>query len=148
MKFNAVIRQNGKTATGIPVPPEVVEALGAGKKPLIHVTIKAHTYRSSIATVSGEYMIPLSAENRTAAGVKGGDPVEVTIEVDTQPREVELPPDFAAALDRDAEAKRFFEGLSYSNKRRFVLPIQDAKSAETRQRRIEKTIATLREGKI
>jgi hypothetical protein len=148
MKYKAVIRQNGKTATGIPVPPEIVEALGAGKKPPVRVTVNGYTYRTSIATVSGEYMMSLSAENRAAAGVKGGDAVEVTVEVDTQPREVELPPDFAAALEADAEAKRFFEGLSYSNKRRFVLPIQDAKSAETRQRRIEKTIVSLREGKM
>jgi hypothetical protein len=146
-KFHTTILQSDKTATGIQVPPEVVEALGAGKKPKVKVTIKGYTYRSSIAPMNGVFMVGVSAEVRQNAGVAGGDEVDVDIELDTEPREVVVPPDFAEALDQDTEAKRFFESLSYSNKRRYVLNIEGTKNPETRQRRIEKSISNLREGK-
>ncbi len=145
--FRAVLQLEGKTATGIQVPPEVVAALGKKKKPPVLVTIGGHTYRSTVAAYNDVYMIPVSAENRGLAGVSAGDEVEVTLELDTQPREVSVPPDFAAALEQDAEAKGFFESLSYSNKRRYVLSIEDAKTDETRRRRIEKSVAMLREGR-
>lgn len=147
-KFRTVLRLEGKTATGIQVPEEVVKALGKTKKPPVRVTIGGHTYRSTVAAYGDVYMIPVAAEHREAAGVKAGEEVEVTLELDTEPREVTIPPDFAHALDQDAEAKRFFESLSYSNKRRFVLGIEDAKTPETRLRRIEKAVASLRDGKV
>lgn len=147
-KFRAVLQLEGKSATGIQVPAEIVAALGKTKKPPVRVTIGGHTYRSTVAAYGDIYMIPVAAEHREAAGVKAGEEVEVTLELDTEPREVTVPPDFAQALDGDAEAKRFFESLSYSNKRRFVLSIEDAKTPETRQRRIEKSLASLREGKV
>ena len=148
MKFRAVIQLGGKTATGIRVPPEVVESLGSSKRPAVRVTINGHTYRSSVASLGGEYMLPVSAEVRQSAGVSAGDEVDVDIELDSEPREVTVPPDFAEALEADADARRFFDGLSYSNKRRFVLSIEDAKTPETRQRRIAKAVSTLREGRI
>lgn len=148
MKFQTTIQLNGKTATGIRVPDEVVAGLGSGKRPAVRVTINGYTYRSTVAPMGGVSMLPVSAEVRESAGVAAGDEVEVDVEVDEAPREVSVPPDFAEALDGDAEAKRFFDGLSYSNKRRFVLPIEDAKTPETRQRRIEKAVSTLHEGKI
>ncbi len=143
MKFHSVVQLNGKTATGIPVPAEVVAALGPSKRPAVKVTLNDYTYRTSIATVDGEYMLSVSAEVREKAGVKAGDQVDVDVELDTAPREVALPPDFAAALDRDPNARRAFDALSYSNKQRLTLPIQDAKTPETHQRRIEKAIASL-----
>ena len=146
MKFRATILLGGKTATGISVPAEVVASLGSNKKPPVRVTINGYTYRSTVATMGGEFMLPLSAEHRSGAGVAAGDEVDVELELDTEPREVTVPPDFAAALDRDADAKRLFAGLSYSNKRRYVLGIEGAKTAETRQRRIAKAVSTLREG--
>jgi hypothetical protein len=148
IRFRATLIQEGKTATGITVPPEVVEALGSGKKPAVLVTIGKHTYRSTVATLGGDFKIPVSQENRELAGVSAGDELDVQVELDTKPRVLEIPPDFAAALDQDAAAKQFFEGLSYSNKRRIVLPIEGAKTPETRQRRIDKSVASLREGKI
>jgi hypothetical protein len=147
-KFHAVLQLEGKTATGIQVPAEVVSALGSSQRPPVRVTIGSHTYRTTVAAYSGVFMIPVSAEHRTSAGVSAGDEVEVIIELDSEPRVVSLPADFAEALDRDAEAKKFFESLSYSNKRRITLSIEGAKAAETRRRRIEKSIAALREGKI
>ena len=137
----------GKTATGIEVPPEVVAGLGPGKKPAVRVTLGQHTYRSTIATMGGRFMLPVSAENREAAGLTAGDEVEVTLELDTAPREVAVPADFGAALSADATAKAFFEGLSYSQRRWFVLGIEGAKTTETRQRRIDKAVAQLHAGK-
>jgi len=148
MRFRATLQSHGKTATGINVPAEIVESLGQSKRPPVCVTINGHTYRSSIAVMGGEFMLGVSAENREATGVHAGDEVEIDIELDTQPRAVTVPPDFADALDRDADAGRFFDGLSYSNKRRFVLSIEAAKTAETRQRRIANTVSALREGRI
>ncbi|MDQ3530203.1 MAG: YdeI/OmpD-associated family protein, partial [Actinomycetota bacterium] len=110
-------------------------------------TIAGHSYRSTVARMGQEFMLPLSAENRTSAGVAAGDEVDVDIELDTEPREVTVPPDFAAALDRNTDARRFFDGLSYSQQRWHVLSIEGAKTAETRQRRIAKSIGMLREGR-
>lgn len=147
MKFKAIIQLHGKTATGIEVPEEVVESLGAGKRPAVLVTLKKHTYRNTIAPMGGKFLIGISAENREKAGVAAGDEVQVNIELDEQPREVEIPADFAKALSRNSAAKKFFDGLSYSNKRRHVLSIEQAKTEETRQRRIDKAISMLAEGK-
>ncbi len=147
MNFRTVVELGGKTATGIRVPPEVVEALGSGKKPAVRVTINGYTYRSTVAVYGGEFMLPVSAEVRERAGIAAGDGIEVAVELDTEPRVVEVPDDLAAALATDAEAQQFFEGLSYSNKRRIVLSINDAKTPETRQRRITRTIENLRQGK-
>lgn len=148
MKFRAIIQLGGKTATGIAVPAEVVAHLASSKRPPVRVTINGHTYRSTVAPMDGVFMLPISAENRMLANVSAGDEVEVEIEPDTQPREVSVPPDFLEALDRDADARRFFDGLSYSNKQRFVLSIEGARTAETRLRRIAKAVGTLREGRI
>lgn len=147
MRFRSVIELHGKSATGFQVPEEVVTALGVGKRPPVRVTIGGHTYRSTVAPMGGVYMLPLSAENRTGAGVTAGDEVEVELELDTEPREVTVPPDFAEALDRDGEARQQFDRLSYSNQRRHVLQIEQAKTAETRQRRIDKAVSLLRDGK-
>jgi hypothetical protein len=146
MRFRATIELGGKTATGFQVPPEVVAALGSTKRPPVLVTINGYTYRSTVAPMGGVFMLPLAAEHRTAAGLAAGDEVDVDLELDTAPREVEAPPDFAAALAGDAAAQRAFDNLSYSNKRRYVLAIEDAKTTATRERRISKAIETLRAG--
>ena len=147
MSFRATIGLAGKTATGIEVPAEVVESLGAGKKPPVRVTINGKTYRSTIASRGGRYLVGVSAENRKLTGVAAGDEVEVGIELDTEPREVTVPPDLAAALAQEPDAKRFFDGLSFSQKQWYVLPITDAKKEETRERRVAKAIGMLREGR-
>lgn len=147
MEFRSTVELGGKTATGIEVPAAIIEQLGAGKKPKVKVTIGDHTYRSTVATMDGRYMLPLSAENRTAAGVAAGDEVDVALELDTDIREVEVPADLAAALDADGAARTFFESISYSNKRWHVLNVEGAKTAETRQRRIDRSVALLREGR-
>lgn len=147
MRFRTTILQGDKTATGIRVPPEIVESLGFGKRPPVTVTINGYTYRSTIATVSGDFMVGVSATNREGAGVAGGDEVDVDIELDTQPRTVTLPDDFAAALAADPAARATFDKLSNSNKGWHVSSIEGAKTAETRERRIVKSVTTLHEGK-
>jgi len=146
MRFRATIELGGTFATGIPVPDEVVEALGAGRKPLVTVALGGHTYRSMVGSRGGRFMLPLSAENRTAAGVAAGDEVDVVLELDTAPRVVEVPADLAGALDAEPAARRAFDNLSYSHQQRWVLSVEGAKAAETRQRRIDKTVSTLRDG--
>ena len=147
MRFKTTLGLAGKTATGFRVPPEIVEALGKGKRPPVIVTINGYKYRNTVAVYGDEYLLGVSAEHRAGAGVQAGDELEVELQLDTAPREVEVPPDFSAALDAAPEAKRFFESLSYSNKRRFTLSIEDAKTPETRQRRIETSIGKLKEGR-
>jgi bacteriocin resistance YdeI/OmpD-like protein/uncharacterized protein DUF1905 len=147
MRFRTTILQSDKTATGFVIPDEVVESLGAGRRPAVTVTINGFTYRNTVAVMGGVYMIGVSAENRAGAGVKGGDEVDIDIELDRAPREVTVPADFAAALDVEPGARRTFETLSYSNKSWHVLSIEGAKTSETRQRRIAKSIGTLREGR-
>jgi len=147
MRFRTTILQGDKTATGIQVPAAIVEALAVGKRPKVLITIRGYTYRSSVAVIDGVYMVGVSAENRAGAGVAGGDEVDVDIELDTAPRVVEVPDDFAAALDADPMARRTFDALSYSNQGWHVYQINGAKTDETRQRRIGKSIEALREGR-
>jgi hypothetical protein len=148
MRFHTTILQSDKTATGIRIPDEVVESLGAGKRPPIKVTIHGYTYRSTVAVMGGTYMVGVNADNRAAAGVAGGDEVDVDIELDTEPRQVSVPADFQAALEAEPEAQQTFDKLSNSNKGWHTFQIEGAKTDETRQRRIAKSIAALREGRI
>jgi len=148
MRFHTTILQAGKTATGIRIPDEIVEGLGAGKRPPIRVTINGYTYRSTVAVMGGDYMVGVNADNRAGAGVAGGDQVDVDIALDTAPREVAVPADFAAALDAEPDARRTFDKLSNSNKGWHTGQIEGAKTDETRQRRITRSIDALREGRI
>jgi hypothetical protein len=147
MRFRATIELNGKTATGFQVPDDAVAEFGAGKRPPVRVTINGHTYRSTVASMGGRFMVGVSAENRAAGGITAGDEVDVDLELDTQPREVAVPPDLVTALDTEPKAKEFFDGLSYSKQRWFVLRIEQAKKAETRERRVAQTVTMLREGR-
>lgn len=147
MRFRATLEQSGKTATGVEVPSTVVDGLGAGKRPAVWVTINGHSYRSSIASMDGRYMLGVSGEDREKARVAGGDVIDVDVQLDTAPRTVEVPKDLAAALKNEPEAKATFDSLSYSNQNWHVSSIEGAKSEETRQRRIAKSVAALREGK-
>lgn len=144
--FRATLELAGKTATGLRIPTDVVEVIGSGKRPPVRVTINGYTYRNTVAVYGGEYFVGVSAEHRAGAGVAAGDELDVTLELDSEPRQVVVPDDFARALRGDAAAKVFFDGLSYSNQRWHVLNINGAKSAETRQRRIDKSIGMLRQG--
>jgi hypothetical protein len=144
MRFTTTVELGGQTATGLVVPDDVVAGLGAGKRPPVTVTIGGHTYRSTIASRGGRYMLPLSAENRAAAGVAAGNEVEVDVELDTAPREVAVPADLAVALDGDPDARRRFDALPYSHRKEHVRMVESAKSDETRQRRVAGVLTALR----
>jgi hypothetical protein len=146
VSFRTTIAQSGKTATGIVIPPELVEQLAAGKRPPVRVTIAGHTYRSTVAVMGGAFMVGVSAENRAQARVAGGDEVEVTIELDHSPRTVTVPADLAEALAADPAAAAQFDRLSYSRKQAHVLSVEGAKTPDTRGRRIAKAVAALRAG--
>lgn len=146
MKFRTILLQAGKTATGIEVPDDIVERLGAGKRPPVRVTINGHTYRSTVAVMGGQFLVGVSAENREKAGVAGGEEIEVDLVLDTEARVVAVPPDLAEALGRVAAARQRFETLSYSRQKALVTGIEGAKTEETRQRRLRKAIDDLLAG--
>jgi hypothetical protein len=141
--FRTTVELGGKTATGLPVPAEVVAELSDKKRVAVIVTLNGHTYRSTITPMGERFMIPLSAENREAAGVQAGDQVEVAVEVDNEPREVAVPEALAKALGASPVAQGAFDRLSYSNRLRHVLAVDSAKTDETRQRRIAKILEEL-----
>jgi hypothetical protein len=148
IRFQTVVLRTDKTATGIEVPAEVVEALGKGKRPPVVVTMNGYIYRTTVAVFGGVYMIGLSAEHRAASGLAGGDQVDVELLLDTEPRILDVPADLTAALDAEPAARATFDGLSYSNRSWHVLQVNGAKSEETRQRRIARSIETLKDGRI
>ena len=142
-QFSTTVLLGGRSATGIRVPPQVVDILGAGRRPAVRVTVDGYTYRSTVAVMGGDFMVPLCAENRSRAGVAAGDDVEVRLELDREPREVSVPADLAAALDAEPTARACFDALSYSRRRWYVLGVEEAKTVATRERRIAKAVAAL-----
>ncbi len=146
MRFRTTVELGGKTATGLSVQADIVSKLGPSKRPAVQVTIGGHRYRTTVASMGGRFLVPLSAQNRAAAGVSAGDEVEVEIASDAAPREVVVPEDLASALETDEQARKFFDGLSCTNRKEWVRWIEDAKTADTRTKRIEKTAAALRAG--
>ena len=140
MRFTTTLIQGErKNTVGMVVPTEVIEALGGGKRPPVSVTINGYSYRSTVAVMGGEYLVGVSAEHRAKAQVAGGDTVEVELALDTAPRMVETPADFAEALDQSGATGRF-EALAFSHRKEHVRAIEEAKTPETRRRRIEAAV--------
>ena len=129
--------------TGLVVPAEVIAALGSSKRPPVIVSLAGYSYRSTVAVMGGVFMIPLSKANREAAGVQGGDQVEVTLELDLTPRTVELPDDLAAALEAKPGARAAFDAAAPSMRKEYVRQVESAKAAETRARRIAAIVEKL-----
>jgi len=144
-RFRAELQLDGKTATGITVPPEVLDSLGAGKRAAVQVTINGYTYPSTIGTMNGVAKIPVSGPVRKAANIRAGDILVVDVETDHTPRTVTVPDDLAAALEADPESRAFLDGLSYSRKHAFASWIEQAKRPETRQTRVTATAELLAE---
>jgi hypothetical protein len=145
MRFESRVELGGKTATGIPIPDEVIEGLGESNRPSVTIAVNGYTYRTTAVRMGCRFLVPLSAEHREAAGLAAGDEIVVDIENDTAPREVVLPADLEAAMD-DA-ARTAYDGLSYTHRKEWVRWVEEAKKPETRATRIEKTVAGLREGR-
>ena len=147
MKFTTTLLQGqSKNVVGIVVPPEVVEALGAGKRPPVAVTLNGYTYRSTIAVMGGDYMVGVAAEHREKAGVAGGETHEIDISLDAAPRTVDVPDDLAAAL-KAAGVAAAFDPLAPSHRKEHVRAINDAKTQETRTRRIDAAVTKVLAGR-
>ena len=146
MEFTTELEASGGTTTGFVVPDAVVESLGAGRRPKVAATVNGHTWRTSIASMGGRFMLGASAAVREAAGISAGETHTVTVEVDTAPRAVEVPDDLAAALAASPTASATWAALSYSAQRRHVDPLLAAKQPETRARRVAATVAALTTG--
>lgn len=144
--FHTTVLQTGKNTAGIEVPAEVMEQLGGGKRPLVKVKVADYSYRSAVAVMDGKYMVSFSTEHRQASGINSGDEADVTLELDLEPRSVELPEDLRAALEQ-AGAMAAFEKSAPSMKKEYVRQVEEAKAAETRERRIAKIVENLKAGK-
>lgn len=138
-----LLKDDTLDATGIVVPPEVVAALGSSKRPPVLVTVGDHSYRSTVASMGGMYLIPFAQEHRARTGLAPGAAIEVTLELDTAPRTVEVPADLAAALAARPGAREAFDRLAYSTRKEHVRQVETAKAAETRARRIERIVGGL-----
>jgi Domain of unknown function (DUF1905)/Bacteriocin-protection, YdeI or OmpD-Associated len=140
MKFKTkLVQGESKNVVGIVIPAGIIEQLGGGKRAPVKVTINGYAYRSTVAVMGGKYMVGVAAEHRAKANVKGGDKVEVELQLDSAPREVAVPADLTAALKK-AKALKSFEALAYSHRKEHVRAIEEAKAPETRVRRIEKAV--------
>lgn len=132
-------------ATGIEIPAAIIAALGTSKKPKVTVSLNGYTYRTTVAVMGGAFMIPLNKVHRDAAGVQGGDTVDVTVDLDTEPRTVEVPDDLKAALAEKPGALEAFETLAFSKRKEFVRQVEEAKAQETRSRRIAGIVSKMGE---
>ena len=147
MKFETTVELGGKTATGLVVPDEVVAALGPGRRPAVVVTVGGYSYRTTVASMGGRFLVPLSAAHRKAAGATAGEHVEVDVELDQEPRDVSVPADLAEALALDDAAQAFFDGLAYSHRKEWVRWIDEAKKPETRNVRLAATVEAMQTGR-
>lgn len=143
VRFRAIV-EPPEPMRGLEVPPELVEALGGGARPPVTITVNGHSWKSRVAILRGRHLLGLSNANRRAAGVAIGEEVEVELALDIEPRVVVEPADLARALDDDPVARAAYDALPDGRKREHVRAVESAKRPETRQRRIEKAIATLR----
>jgi hypothetical protein len=143
MRFSTTMLQIGNN-TGIPVPDEVIDALGGGKRPAVNVTVNGYDYRSTVAPMGGRYLISFSSDRRAATGIQGGDAIEVEVTLDTEPRVTEVPADLAAALAASPAAQAAYDKLSPSAKKAHVVSVESAKTDATRERRIAGIVEKLR----
>lgn len=142
--FRTTLWPSGGNNVGIVVPEEIVLGFDRGKRVPVVVTVDGdYSYRNTITRMGGQYLISFNAETRKATGRGAGDEVEVTLELDDQPRTVEPPEALAAALADHPEAAKAWAALSYSKQRQHAESIAGAKTDETRQRRLAKTLDAL-----
>lgn len=147
MNFQAVVERNGKTATGIEVPPEVIAELGDAKRPKVQVVINGYAFSTTVGVMGGRYLIPLSAERRTGVQVEAGQSVTVELSLDVEPTTLDVPDDLAQAFRAEPKAEAFFASLTHSQRKEWVRWVTEAKKAETRASRVEKSVALLLAGK-
>lgn len=143
LRFKTQLMKTGANTTGIVVPADVLAALDGGKRPAVVVQINDYTYRTTVGIMSGQAMLPFSAQHREKSGIRGGDPIEVTLTPDSQPRTIDVPPDLATALTGTPGLQEAFHRLAPSRQKADVDNVMAAKSDETRKRRIASIILRL-----
>jgi hypothetical protein len=143
-KFQAKVAPSGN-ATAVEVPKDGIESFGAGARPPVAISINGHRWRSRIAVKDGKYLVGISAANRRASSISVGDLVEVLVALDEAPRRVVEPTDVSEALNKDQRARAAFDRLPFGLQRKHVAAIENAKSLQTRQRRIAKLVSDLRQ---
>jgi len=144
MEFDATLDLDGKTATGITVPPDIIESLGAGKRPSVLITVNGHSFSTTIGSMKGAFKIPVSAERRGLIGAEAGETLHVSMILDEAPAEIKVPSELAEALASDRGSAEFFAGLTQSQRKGYIVSIEGAKTSDTRQRRVEKALAALK----
>jgi hypothetical protein len=144
--FNTTLSAFGKN-TGIVVPPELIAELGAGNRPQVSVDLNGHVFTTTVGVMSGQHLLSVSAALRATTGLSGGDLVQVTLTLNSAPRAVNVPEDFAASLGAAPGAREFFDSLANSLQRFHIDNVNAAKSDETRVRRIEKAVGLFLQGK-
>jgi hypothetical protein len=146
MDFTTELEATGGTTTGFVVPDEVLEALGGGRRPKVVASVAGHSWRTSIASMGGRFLLGASAAVRDATGIAAGETHTVTVELDTAPRTVDVPEDLAAALAASPTASASWAALSFSHQRQHVEAVLAAKKPETRERRVATTVQGLSTG--
>lgn len=147
LHFHTRLEARGPAAA-IVLDDDQVAQLGEGAKRFpVHATVNDYSWRTSVARMRGEFLVGLNREVRDGAGVAAGDPVEVTLELDTEPREVEVPDELATALASDAEATARFEAMAFTHRKEYARWIADAKRADTRERRVRQALEMIRGGR-
>jgi hypothetical protein len=141
--FRATIVRDG-SACYIPITFDPKAVFGKLRAP-VKVTLNGYSYRSTIAAMGGPPCVPLRKSNREAAGLEGGETIDVRLELDTDPRVVEPPADLVRALKQAPGAWDGWRQLSYSHQREHVEAIEEAKKPETRVRRIQNAIRMIAE---
>ncbi len=143
--FTTTVLSSGGTKAGIEVPDHVLDALGGGRRVPVVVTVSGHTWSSTTAVMGGRTLLGMSTENRRLAGIEAGQDVEVTLARETGPREVPVPDDLAAALAQEPGLRGRFDALAPSRRRNHVVQVEGARTPQTRTRRVEKVLASLRD---
>ena len=147
VRLTATLVSRGPAAAVV-LDEEHVTAVGEGAKrfPVV-ATVNGYTWRTTVSRMRGEFLLGLNRSVREEAGVEAGDSVELELELDTAPREVEVPTALAHALAEDEAARAAFDGLSYTRRKEYARWIEEAKRDETRERRVAKALEMLRQGK-
>ncbi|PCC27858.1 hypothetical protein CQ010_00685 [Arthrobacter sp. MYb211] len=144
-EFTTTLMASTGNNVGIVVPDEIVRGFNHGKRVPVTVTIDGdYTYRNTISSMGGQFLISFNSETRGATGRGAGDEVTVKLELDEAPRIIEVPEDLAVKLSLEPALADAWNNLSYSKQRGHVEPIISAKGADTRARRVEKVIKALR----
>ncbi len=147
LTFHTSLQQRGPAAAVV-LDDQQVAVIGEGAQRFpVAATVNGYSWRTSVARMGGEFLVGLSKAVRQSAGVEAGDEVEVTLRLDTEVREVEVPADLAKAFEADPVAKAAFEGMAFTHRKEYARWIEEAKKAETRDRRIGQALEMLRAGK-